>query len=75
MTSEVTALLFRAAQEAIRNVVAHSDARLVSVEGRSWPTAFAVLQIEDDGRGFNDVDPGPPPGRMGTSGCARWETW
>lgn len=52
LTSEVTALLFRGAQEAIRNVVAHSDARLVTV-GSQMTDGFAVLQIEDDGRGFN----------------------
>ncbi|MGZ5398539.1 MAG: sensor histidine kinase [Nocardioides sp.] len=52
MTPELTALLFRGAQEAIRNVVAHSDARLVSVRTRITD-GFAVLQIDDDGRGFD----------------------
>ena len=53
LTPEVTALLFRAAQESIRNVVAHSDARLVRVEARTTD-GFAVLQVDDDGRGFNE---------------------
>jgi two-component system, NarL family, sensor kinase len=52
LTSELTALLFRGAQEAIRNVVAHSDARLVTI-GTQVTDGRAVLEIEDDGRGFN----------------------
>lgn len=52
LTPELTALLFRGAQEAIRNVIAHSDARLVRVEAR-MTDGCAVLQIDDDGRGFN----------------------
>ena len=52
LSSDLTALMFRAAQEAIRNIVAHSDARLVEVEARV-ADGLAVLRIDDDGRGFN----------------------
>ena len=45
--------MFQAAQESIRNVVGHSDARLVRVEARATD-GFAVLQVDDDGRGFNE---------------------
>ena len=50
---EVGALVFQAAQESIRNVVGHSDARLVRVEARAID-GFAVLLVDDDGRGFNE---------------------
>jgi signal transduction histidine kinase len=51
-------LLYRAAQEAVRNVVAHAEARHVRVAaGRRDGTAF--LSVEDDGRGFA---PGPDDG-------------
>jgi two-component system, NarL family, sensor kinase len=45
------ALVFRAAQEALRNVTAHADASRVSVHlGRA--DGHHVLRIADDGRGF-----------------------
>jgi signal transduction histidine kinase len=44
-------LLYRAAQEALRNVVAHAEARRVRVA--AWRRdGRAVLTVEDDGRGF-----------------------
>jgi two-component system, NarL family, sensor kinase len=55
----VESLFFRAAQEALRNVVKHAGAERVDVEvGRR--NGLATLRVEDDGSGF-DVD-GQPPG-------------
>ena len=53
LTPEATALLFRAAQESIRNVVEHSDARLVRIE-LNETSGPAVLEVDDDGRGFEE---------------------
>lgn len=52
LPEEVEALVFRVAQEAIRNVAAHAgacrvDVRLVTASGR------AVLTVSDDGLGFD----------------------
>lgn len=50
-----TELLYRGAQEAIRNVVAHAGARTVSLRvERDGPTAR--LTVEDDGCGVSDDD-------------------
>jgi len=50
----VAALLFRAAQEIIRNVASHSGAREVLISaGRS--DGRATLVIDDDGRGFDET--------------------
>jgi two-component system NarL family sensor kinase len=49
----VAALLFRAAQEVVRNVAAHSGAREVLISaGRR--DGVATLAIDDDGRGFDE---------------------
>jgi signal transduction histidine kinase len=52
---EVESLLFRAAQEAMRNVVAHSGADhvrlVVASDGRQ-----ATLEVDDDGVGFSPED-------------------
>lgn len=50
---DIDALLYRACQEAIRNVVEHADARAVRVSVRPAGDD-AVLEVVDDGRG---VDP------------------
>jgi signal transduction histidine kinase len=47
---EIEALLFRCAQEVLRNVVAHADARHVDV--RLELNGNVALTIADDGRGF-----------------------
>jgi signal transduction histidine kinase len=49
------ALLFRTAQEVVRNVIAHSGARsaLISVVHSDHT---ATLVIDDDGRGFDDIE-------------------
>jgi signal transduction histidine kinase len=50
----VAALLFRAAQEIIRNVASHSGAREVLIRaGRT--DGHATLVIDDDGRGFDET--------------------
>lgn len=50
----VAALLFRAAQEVIRNVASHSGAQEVLITaGRA--DGRATLVIDDDGRGFDDT--------------------
>lgn len=51
---DIEALLFRATQEALRNVVGHADARHVAIRLHR-PDHTAVLDVEDDGIGF---DPG-----------------
>ena len=52
LPAPMAAALYRVAQEALRNVQRHSDARHVNIrltqEGRS-----AVLEIADDGKGFD----------------------
>jgi signal transduction histidine kinase len=48
---EVESLLFRAAQEAIRNVAAHANARTAHLRV-SRADGAAVLEVEDDGVGF-----------------------
>jgi signal transduction histidine kinase len=58
---EVEAFLFRCAQEAIRNVVAHSHASHVDV--RLALNGGAELTIADDGRGFDVVE--APDGHFG----------
>jgi two-component system NarL family sensor kinase len=49
---EVEALLFRASQEAIRNVVSHAGAHRLELHVAADDGA-AVLQVVDDGRGFS----------------------
>ena len=49
---EIEALLFRASQEAIRNVVAHAEARRVRLH-LAADEGVVVLQIADDGKGFS----------------------
>jgi len=49
----VAALLFRTAQEVVRNVAAHSGARGVLIKA-ARSDGKAVLVIDDDGRGFDE---------------------
>lgn len=62
---ETEALLFRAAQEALRNVRRHADAKRVTVTVEP-ARAGVALEVADDGRGF-DTDAGPesPNGHFG----------
>ncbi len=49
------ALIFRVAQEVLRNVAAHAQAKNVKVE-LVTEDGSAILSIEDDGRGFTPED-------------------
>ncbi len=54
---EVTeTLLYRAAQEAVRNIVRHADAHRVSVHVAREQDTVLVLRVADDGRGFQIDD-------------------
>jgi signal transduction histidine kinase len=64
LSERVETLYFRVAQEALRNVVAHSQASAVVVRAgadaeRSW------LEVEDDGRGFKPGDGRERSGHFG----------
>jgi signal transduction histidine kinase len=48
-------LIFREAQEFLRNVAAHAEAKNVTVE-LTTEDGSAILSIEDDGKGFNQED-------------------
>jgi signal transduction histidine kinase len=63
---DVEAFLFRAAQEALRNVVEHAEASAVNVRLFVDPSK-AVLVVEDDGRGFStdEVERRRSEGHMG----------
>lgn len=50
---DTSSLLYRTAQEALRNVAAHSGARQVRVELRAADERLHLV-IDDDGRGFSD---------------------
>ena len=52
---DAEALMFRTAQEALRNVMAHSDANHVDVSV-TLQNSHAGLTIADDGRGFSAED-------------------
>jgi signal transduction histidine kinase len=63
---EVAGPLFRITQEAVANVGKHAQASTVTVRLRCEQSR-ALLEVEDDGRGFGDVDPLGPiePGHIG----------
>lgn len=50
---DVTALVYRTAQEALRNVASHSHARQVRVDLRVCNDQRVRLTVDDDGRGFS----------------------
>jgi signal transduction histidine kinase len=50
--SPIASVLYRVAQEALRNVVRHADAETVELRLRRG-RGTAVLEVEDDGRGFD----------------------
>lgn len=64
-------LIFRVAQEVLRNVAAHADAKHVSVVLREVEK-MAVLRITDDGKGFSaeDVARRRAEGHVGTNAIA-----
>lgn len=60
--------LFRIAQEAIVNAVRHADASHVQVRIH-YEKAGVVIEVEDDGRGFDPGHtPGPEEGHFGLTG-------
>ena len=61
------ALVFRTAQEALRNVQAHAEAGGVEVRLRRGGQGKLVLTVRDDGRGFGaeDLDRSGGEGHMG----------
>jgi signal transduction histidine kinase len=50
-----SAIIFRVANEVLRNVAAHAQAKNVSVE-LTTEDGSAILCIQDDGKGFSDAD-------------------
>jgi two-component system NarL family sensor kinase len=52
---DVQALLYRTAQEAVRNTLAHADARSLRVTVRR-ANGRASLDVSDDGRGFSEPE-------------------
>jgi two-component system NarL family sensor kinase len=59
------ALLFRVAQEGVRNVLAHARATHTVVTAER-ENGHARLEVRDDGRGFEpDTGPGPDAGHFG----------
>jgi two-component system NarL family sensor kinase len=63
LSPRAESLLFRGAQEALRNVATHADALHVRVVVRREPS-YARLEVTDDGRGF-DTSNGRPDGHFG----------
>lgn len=69
LPANAEAALFRVAQEALRNVVAHADAQRVRLH-LAVADGSATFAVADDGRGFVVLDrdlpaSGPPDGRLG----------
>ena len=64
-------LIFRVAQEVLRNVAAHADAKHVSVTLKEV-NKMAVLRISDDGKGFTQADVAKrrAEGHVGTNAIA-----
>jgi signal transduction histidine kinase len=63
LSASTEALLFRAAQEALRNVLNHAEAHRVTVRLNSRDSRV-VLEVQDDGRGFSVADT-PAEGHFG----------
>lgn len=61
---DATQLIYRAAQEGVRNVVAHADAARVSI-AVSAVKDCVVLEVSDDGRGLPGPDLPQRPGHLG----------
>src|SRR6266702_1223089 len=60
--------LFRIAQEALANAVKHANANKIVVRV-GYEKSGVLIEVEDDGRGFNREDaPGPDQGHFGLAG-------
>ena len=55
LATATAGLIYRSAQEALRNVANHADASLVTVDV-DLQGDTAILKVEDNGRGFSDED-------------------
>jgi len=55
LATATAGLIYRSAQEALRNVVSHADASQVTVDV-DLQGDTAILKVEDNGRGFSDED-------------------
>jgi two-component system, NarL family, sensor kinase len=64
LPEHVETLFFRAAQEALRNVVAHADAGRADVRIQV-EDALATLEVTDDGKGFSPDRDAPESGHFG----------
>ncbi len=71
---DTSSLLYRTAQEALRNVAAHAGAEQVRVELRATAERLH-LTIDDDGRGFSDEVLTDSRQRKAMSACVRWPGW
>jgi signal transduction histidine kinase len=68
LSAATSRLLYRAAQELLRNVLRHADAASISVRVSSVD-GVAALEVEDDGRGFESSQE-VPAGHVGLRGLA-----
>jgi signal transduction histidine kinase len=59
---ELKQAVYRAAQEALHNVVKHAHAKHASIQLKVYPDSI-VLEVADDGKGFDPTR--PFPGHMG----------
>ena len=66
LPTEVAGPLFRITQEAVANAGKHAAPSMIAVRLHGHPSS-AWLEVEDDGRGFGDVDPlgAAEPGHIG----------
>ncbi|MET0325998.1 MAG: histidine kinase [Ilumatobacteraceae bacterium] len=69
LDADTTRLLYRTAQEGLRNVVAHADASRVDVSV-SRHDGVAVLEVADDGAGIEGDTVPAPEGHIGLKGLA-----
>jgi signal transduction histidine kinase len=61
---EIEIAVFRVAQEAIANIARHAQAETVLVQGGLNETGRLLIEIEDDGRGFEPQTVDAPPGDL-----------
>lgn len=64
LPDDVEALLFRAAQESVRNALAHAKAGRLDVSVRVYD-GRAMLEVSDDGKGFDPSKATSPEGHFG----------
>jgi two-component system, NarL family, sensor kinase len=62
LAPETAELIFRSAQEAVRNVAKHADAERVELTVRR-SNGLVVMTVSDDGRGFEPAAEADPGGR------------